>query len=204
MPPYFRCIPPTSQTHAKPTEKTPALSMSERMNTAWLTTALASGPWQTWLTDHGSLTRRLQAACPAFRVQRTQQTHARPHYDEIAALGLHARQRALIREVLLCCGATPLVFAHTAIPLHALIGPWAGLAHLGNRPLGAALFANPRIARHPLECRRLDARHPLYRHAARHLNAPPARLWARRSRFTLHGYSILVTEVFLPAILNLP
>jgi len=36
------------------------------------------------------------------------------------------------------------------------------------------------------------------------LSTKPVNLWARRSLFTLHGQSILVTEVFLPAILDLP
>lgn len=179
-------------------------SMPDHMHVSWLTSPRACGPWRTWLTDHGSLTRRLQLACPAFRVQRLRQTHARPLRDEWRTLGLRNGQHALIREVLLLCGDTPLVFAHTAMPLTGLSGPWAPLAHLGNRPLGAALFANPRVQRHPLETRRLDARHPLYRAAVRHLVAPPASLWARRSRFTLHDHSILVTEVFLPAVLNLP
>lgn len=174
------------------------------MNQQWRTSAWASGAWRTWLTDHGSLTRRLQAACPAFRVQRLRQRHARPYLDELATLGLRAQRHALVREVLLRCGDTPLVFAHTVIPLTGLRGPWAGLVNLGNRPLGAALFADPCILRHPLECRRLDARHPLYRAALRHLAEPPRRLWARRSRFTLEGHSILVTEVFLPETLKLP
>ena len=179
------------------------------MDQQWQTSAWAAGihacnPWRTWLTDHGSLTRRLQAACPAFRVQRLLQAHAVPHRDEVAPLDLRPGRHALVREVLLLCGDTPLVFAHTVIPLAGLKGPWAGLVNLGNRPLGAALFADPRIARHPLESRRLDRRHPLYRAAVRHVTTPPRSLWARRSRFTLQGHSILVTEVFLPETLNLP
>jgi chorismate--pyruvate lyase len=170
---------------------------------AWAGGQSATRAWRTWLIDHGSLTRRLQAACPAFNVRRLSQTHARPHRDEFAAMGLRRQHHALVREVLLRCGDTPVVFAHTVIPLGGLTGPWAGLMHLGNRPLGAALFADPRILRHPLECRRLDARHPLYRAAAAHLTQPPRHLWARRSRFTLQAHSILVTEVFLPEVLNL-
>jgi chorismate--pyruvate lyase len=178
------------------------------MNQQWRKSAWAAGeptknPWRTWLGDHGSLTRRLQAACPAFRVRRLRQDHACPHPDELAPLNLRPRRQALVREVLLLCGDTPLVFAHTVIPLAGLMGSWAGLAHLGNRPLGAALFANPRILRHPLECRRLDGRHPLYRSAAKHLPRAPRYLWARRSRFTLGKHSLLVTEVFLPETLKL-
>jgi chorismate lyase len=36
------------------------------------------------------------------------------------------------------------------------------------------------------------------------LDAPPQKLWARRSLFTLHDAPLLVTEIFLPDILRLP
>lgn len=173
------------------------------MKHPWYPPATGARAWRGWLSDHGSLTRRLRAACPAFRVRRLRQGHGRPHGDEGGIMGLRPGQRAVVRDVLLQCGDIPLVFAHTVIPLAGLTGPWAGLARLGNRPLGEALFADPRIQRHPLECRRLDRRHPLFRAARPHLAAVPRHLWARRSRFTLRGHSILVTEVFLPATLNL-
>jgi chorismate--pyruvate lyase len=48
----------------------------------------------------------------------------------------------------------------------------------------------------------VDRRHPLYRHAAVHVDAPPRALWARRSLFSLENHPILVTEVFLPALLE--
>ncbi|MFN3594217.1 MAG: chorismate--pyruvate lyase family protein, partial [Thiobacillaceae bacterium] len=111
--------------------------------------------------------------------------------------------RALIREVMLLCDEHPLVFAHSVIPRAGLAGPWRSLSRLGNRPLGEALFADPRIVRHPLQYRRLDRRHPLYHSAVRHLSVRPSWLWARRSVFCRDGYPILVTEVFLPEVLQL-
>ena len=173
------------------------------MATQWLTSAWQAGAWRHWLTDRGSLTRRLQQACPAFRVMRLQQAPGRPNLDECATLGLFPGRLAVIREVLLLNADSPLVFAHSVIPFDSLIGPWAGLAGLGNRPLGAALFTNPRIQRQALEYQHLDRRHSLYRDAARHLVAPPRTLWARRSLFALDAHPILVTEVFLPATLQL-
>lgn len=173
------------------------------MTTEWLASAWRAGPWRHWLTDHGSLTRRLQRLAPAFRVVCLRQGPGMPHRDESAALGLAAGRHALIREVLLMNADTPLVFAHSVIPFSGLAGPWAALTGLGNRPLGAALFSNPRVARHALEFKRVDRRHPLYRGAARHVVMPPRALWARRSRFSLDDHPILVTEVFLPATLRL-
>lgn len=171
---------------------------------AWKTPAWRAGAWRDWLDDHGSLTRRLQAVCPRLRVQRLGQRIAVPLQDEYRALGLRRGQRALIRDVLLICGDTPMVYAHSVIPLAGLSGPWTALAHLGNRPLGEALFANPKVRRFPLEFHPLDARHPLYRPAIAHLDQPPARLWMRRSQFALDGQPLLVTEVFLPAMAAYP
>ena len=174
------------------------------MATRWLTSAWQAGAWRHWLTDRGSLTRRLQQACPGFRVSRLKQSLDQPNLDECALLGLFPGRMAMVREVLLLNAEIPLVYAHSVIPLAGLAGPWAGLAGLGNRPLGAALFTNPRIQRQALEYQHLDRRHSLYRAAARHLSQPPRTLWARRSLFALQKYPILVTEVFLPATLHLP
>jgi chorismate--pyruvate lyase len=160
------------------------------------------GPWRTWLTDQGSLTRRLRGLCPGFRVRRLRQGTARPQHDERAVLALPAGRSALVREVLLLCDATPLVFAHSIVPLASLHGPWHALALLGQRPLGEALFADPKVERHPLEFRRLDPRHPLHRRACADTGAALGPLWARRSLFALHAHPLLVTEVFLPALLR--
>lgn len=170
----------------------------------WNTPAWRAGDWRGWLEDHGSLTRRLQAICPNLRVRRLCQHIAPPLRDEYRPLGMRRGQRALIRDVLLICGDTPLVYAHSVIPLAGLDGPWVALSRLGNRPLGAALFANPKVRRFPLEYRQLDARHPLYRPAVAHLAEAPSHLWMRRSQFALTGHPLLVTEVFLPALRAYP
>lgn len=174
------------------------------MTTQWLASAWQAGAWRGWLSDRGSLTQRLRERCPGLRVIRLRQAHGLPDEDERRPLRLPRGHLALLREVLLTCGDTPLVFAHSVIPLAGLRGPWVGLSRLGHSPLGAALFANPRIRRHPLQFRRVDARHPLYQGAARHLAEPSTTLWARRSLFVLDRRPILVTEVFLPPILDLP
>jgi len=169
----------------------------------WKQAALGMGRWRHWLTDHGSLTRRLHARCHAFRVQRLRQSVGLPFRDEARPLRLSKIRKALIREVLLVCGDVPLVFAHTVIPLDGLQGPWRRLAGLGNQSLGATLFANPQVERFPLEYSRLTALDPLYRNAVRHLADRPGSLWARRSLFALDGHRIQVSEVFLPSVLEL-
>lgn len=171
---------------------------------SWHDHLISNTPYRHWLQVPGSLTHALMSRCPAFNVVRLHQAAAPAHADEEDLLQLPPGRLAVVREVLLRCGESPLVFAHSVIPREGLRGPWVGLSSLGNKPLGAALFTNPRIQRHALEYKRLDRRHPLYRKASLHLDAPPATLWSRRCRFTLQGHSILVSEVFLPATLRLP
>ena len=155
---------------------------------------------RAWLVDRGSLTARIQGRCDAFRVKLVFQGRGRVDRDEVFLQPGGRRGYALVREVYLYCAGTPVVFAHSVIDPRSLRGPWRRIAGLGNRPLGAALFADPRIRRYPLRQKRLSRHHELYRRAVEALASPPPHLWARRSLFLLHKSPILVTEVFLPGI----
>lgn len=169
----------------------------------WLTAPAGAGPYRHWLRDRGSLTQRLQAHSGAFSVERLQLRWAQPQPDEALLLGLPSHAHAWLREVTLCCAGTPVVFAHSVLPRRSLCGPWRALASLGSRPLGAALFADPRVVRTPLTYRKLTPVHALYRRALAVLDARPPCLWARRSVFWREDAPILVTEVFLPSVLDL-
>lgn len=159
--------------------------------------------YRPWLADHGSLTRRLKDRCAKFSVRPMHQQLGRPLSDERHFLGLRRGEMALVREVYLLCGATPVVFAHSVLAADDLQGVWNSVSRQGAKPLGEALFSDPRVERAPLEYRELGRHHPLYRRACAALARPPARLWARRSLFTLRSRPLLVTEVFLPAVLEL-
>lgn len=161
---------------------------------------LAPRALHPWLVHPGSLTARLIAHFPAFKVRLLRQRWARPNRDELGALGLRSRDLAIVREVVLMSGDTPLVFAHSVMPRQALFHGYQGLRRQGVKPLGATLFANPKIRRSQLAYRQLNRRHALYRAAQTAVGPLPAALWARRSRFELGNARILVTEVFLPAV----
>jgi chorismate--pyruvate lyase len=163
----------------------------------------AGGRLRAWLAAPGSLTRRIQARCPGFSVRLIAQQARRATREERFLGAWSASKRAVVREVCLCCGETPLVFAHSVVRRRDLRGPWRGLARLGSRPLGAALFADPLVRRGPLRFRRLSPRSELHARAQAALGAPLPPLWARRSVFVRRGSPILVTEVFLPGILAL-
>lgn len=165
----------------------------------WCAAPVNAGALRPWLTDRGSLTARLERHAGAITVRLLFQGLRRAHRDEAFLFGPQSR-RVLVREVLLLHEGRPLVFAHTVLDAAALRGAWRRVTGLGNRPLGAALFADPRIARYPLRQKKLGRHHPLRRRASALLPALPASLWARRSLFALGRSPILVSEVFLPAV----
>lgn len=168
----------------------------------WLRKPFASGAFVSWLIETGSLTARLQRSYANFAVQTVRLEDAKPLDDEAGLLQSKPHKRALVREVLLLGNQQPVVFAHSVLPQASLRGAWYGLGKLGNKPLGATLFANPKVKRTPLSYKKLLPNHALYRLAAVHLADKPAYLWARRSIFHLNCANILVTEVFLPQLLD--
>ncbi len=153
-----------------------------------------------WLSDRGSLTRRLKTRCAAFRVAPLTTGLARPNPDEYALLGLMPGTRAYVREVMLLCDDVPVVFAHSVLPHASLRGGWNGITRLGSRSLGEALFCDHRIERQPLAYRQLRHGHPLFRTITTQHPLEARSLWARRSAFCLNHHPLLVTEVFLPTI----
>ena len=168
----------------------------------WIDKPMRSGVMQPWLIDIGSLTVRLKARYADFAVHPVLHINAKAFADEYALLGLKSNQHALIRDVLLMGHNQPVVFAHSVLPHASLRGAWRGLGKLGNKPLGAALFADQKVKRTPLKYKKLSRNHTLYQRATQHLANKPSYLWARRSVFSLNCATILVTEVFLPPLLS--
>ena len=168
----------------------------------WLKKPMLSGVYRKWLIDNGSLTARLKMRYADFAVRPVLLKNAKAFADESALLGLKCNQHALIREVLLMGGNQPVVFAHSVLPRTSLRGAWNGLGRLGNKPLGATLFANPKVKRTPLEYKKLSPHHPISMRVAAHMATNPKALWARRSIFSLGCAKILVTEVFLEQLLK--
>lgn len=167
----------------------------------WLRSPLgAMGCLREWLLDHGSLTARLKAARADIAVRVLRQARMRASSEEAILLGLPRGRSLMARDVLLVSGSIPLVFAHTVLRADDIHGAWRAIASMGTRPLGAALFADPRIRRRPLRYRRLRDGHPLYCAAVAALGQALPPLWARRSVFELGGAPLLVTEAFLPAL----
>jgi len=151
-----------------------------------------------WLSDNSSLTRRLRARCNGdFMVRVLGQRRRRLLPEESELLQLPRRETAIVREVLLCCGGAPWVFARTVIPLRMVRGPQWRLTRLGSRPLGEALFTDRRVRRGALM--------PVYVIPGQRLHgivgplAERQPVWGRRSLFWYpDNKPLLVTELFLP------
>lgn len=154
-------------------------------------------PLHGWLTHRGSLTARIVSKVAEFNLLRLAQRLQRPNRDERRELHMRHGAIAVVREVLLRDGDTPLVFAHSAVACRDLHDAWRGLSRLGSRPLAEMLFQDPTVTRLPIEYKRIDCRHPLYRRAAEISSLDATTLWARRSVFIKQSRPLLVTEVFL-------
>lgn len=140
--------------------------------------------WRSWLYDKGSLTARLSRLRPGtFRVESTREAYGRPTPVERRELGLSQSAHVWYREVTLYLGATPVVYARTAVPLNSLTGANRRLQHLGNRSLGSYLFSQPSLKRSPLRVSRCAD------------NALGLE-WCRRSVFHVHQRPLMVTEAF--------
>jgi len=162
-----------------------------------------------WLVTPGSLTARLVAHSRQFRVQKLRQASAVCLADEAAALGLARPQRVWEREVLLRCDGRPAVYGHTVVPMRASAHDWPLFSALGERSLGTTLFHDPRVRRGRLEFARIRPGHPLLTRARAALKAEPTAelvddiYYARRCVYRRRQGLLLVTEVFLPAVLDL-
>jgi len=163
----------------------------------WGSRLPAARSLRDWLAEAHSLTARCRRHCGEFRVRVVAQGWRLALADETA------NARRPVREVLLECDGVPVIFAESVLSTGRCgrLGRW--FARLGSRSLGSLLFTHPGFGRGGIEFVRLRQRDALHRRVCQVLGRPQPVLWARRSRHHLDGGSVLVTEVFLPTILDL-
>lgn len=149
--------------------------------------------WRNWILDRGSLTQRLKDYSQNhFSVQVISQAKRTPLNSERLTLKQRMRQACIIREVALLCYDQPAVYARSVIPLSTLRGKARRLACLGNKPLGAFLFQYRQMSRGPLEIAPFRCL----------INQDNRSGWGRRSVFYLNKRPLLVSEFFLPHLIN--
>ncbi len=152
----------------------------------------------SWLFDTSSLTARLIERCADdFSVRVISQKWQKLDSGEASAMGLNNVHSALVRQVLLCCDGQPLVYARTVIPSTTIKGAQRRYANMGNRPLGAMLFADRTMRREAVEVGFLPADH-----AANQYTNFDQPIWGRRSVFRVSNRPLLVSEYFLPELIS--
>lgn len=167
--------------------------------------ALRAGDAMTsWLTTEGSLTARLVAHSQSFRVRKLHQKRSLCLADEARVIGLARPSQVWEREVLLTCDGRPVVFGHTVVPLDCSASDWPQFSALGERSLGTTLFYDPLVKRGQLEFARIGAGHPLWERVRAASGGSAHTVYhARRCLYRRRQGLLLVTEVFLPAVLDL-
>ncbi|EAR09330.1 chorismate--pyruvate lyase family protein [Reinekea blandensis] len=140
--------------------------------------------YRHWVTMPGSLTKALKARSDQFRVQVLDQSHI---YVSLPIEGFteHSGPCACFsRKVLLMHGNTPWVAAHTLVPESSLRHGLRQLTRLEDKPLGELLFSSSDVRKdHEQVCQTDDS-------------------WGRRARYLLHQQPLLVSEFFLPALVD--
>ena len=155
----------------------------------------------SWIYESGSITQRLRDYYgDSVRVQVLSNQWQRAFTSESRLLKTSPTKYTLTREVLLYADDTPLVLARTIIPEATIRSAHQNLSHLGNRPLGEVIFSYPKLERLALEITRVPSK--LWREAIQQRTLIKQPLWGRRTVYAIHHQSLLVSEFFLPEILN--
>ncbi|OGT31753.1 MAG: hypothetical protein A3E87_02095 [Gammaproteobacteria bacterium RIFCSPHIGHO2_12_FULL_35_23] len=157
-----------------------------------------SEPLREWLTNKGSLTKRLQEVdAEHFSINLLSEAWKPIEQEEQSLLKVTQDELVKIRQVYLCCFNQPWVFGKTLISEKLANNPELNLNKLGNNSIGSLLFAKKAV-RSEFEFCLLSAKDILYQQAIMNLTVKCENLWTRRSVFTLYNQSILIYEVFLP------
>jgi len=163
--------------------------------------------WHSWLSDNGSLTQKIERAIgQKLEVVVLRDCRQNLNSDESRYFHFNIK-RCRIREVLLCANGVPLVMARSIIPSTSSSGSNHEVLHLGKKPLGAVLFAKTRMRsqkKPTREIARLDKQSALWKKCFQQYSGLPPVSWARRTLYQLKGRPLLVSEVFLPTLLDYP
>lgn len=167
-----------------------------------------------WLLNTGSLTERLQTLTTKFSVNLLGQKIEDMDTSEARLLRNQKDDSWQVREVIL--QGTPLpsdylthskanenkanenitqapqdwIFARSILPNSLCQSKWA---NLGNQPLGSRIFNDDNFVRSGFEIGKLHY-HPLTHEGF----GENELCWARRSKFTIEKYELIVAEAFLP------
>lgn len=155
----------------------------------------------SWLYEAGSITQRLRDYYgPYVKVQVLNNQWQRPFISESQLFKVPSSRYMLTREVLLSVDDIPLVLARTLMPLATIRSAHRNLSHLGTRPLGEVIFSYPKLERLELQISQVHVRQ-WCKTICQQAQINHA-LWGRRTIYAIHRHPLLVSEFFLPDLLN--
>jgi chorismate--pyruvate lyase len=157
---------------------------------------------QSWVYESGSLTRRLRDYYgDTIGVKVLLQQWNTPFLTERSLLDLQENRYSLIREVMLHADGKPLILARTIIPERTIKVAKSNLAHLGSRPLGEVIFSYPKLERIEMDVTLIvpSTWKPSIIDAI-HINQS---IFGRRTVYSIAQRQMLVSEFFLPGVLDI-
>lgn len=159
---------------------------------------------RTCLLDASSTTRRFRAiGGSSFIVQVLKQAWQQILLCERKLLKQRIRRLALVREVIIHCNGQPWMFARAVFPEHTVSGKTKYIHYfLDERPLGDLLYREPHLQRSAFELAQVTVHSTEYPALALFKEVIQENLWARRSLFMVKHKPILLTEVFMPALID--
>ncbi|WED21744.1 chorismate lyase [Vibrio sp. JC009] len=137
-----------------------------------------------WLTEKGSLSRRLAENCHELSVSLVNNQMILENAMTMEERSLLTKEKCLLREVILKGDDSEWVVGRTLIPESSIQNKAFDLSRQGESPLGLTLFSLDDISRDQIQ--------------AGWAETPDGKLLARRSRLWVNGKPLLVAELFLP------
>lgn len=157
-----------------------------------------------WVLDLDSMTARLRKFSEKMCYQLLFAGKGQPYADELDILGLSEKESCWLRWVLFSADKEDYLFSRVVIPPATLALCGDALTKLGARPLGEILFSHSHhtAVRQEIECALLPRQHALIQMAERYVVPSLASTYARRSLCYYRGVPMLVTDCFLPGLLE--
>lgn len=162
----------------------------------------------SWLLEKGSLTTRLLAVSQhELSVIPYHEGWVSVHNDVVIALKLKSHKKVWERLAILYGKQHPWVIAQTLVPDSTLRGSWRKILSLGNQSLGQLIFSGRKL----VLAQRYIARVPngiiirnLKRQNVECTIPKTGYCWARRSVYQLSSGPLMVAELFLPSLTEIP
>jgi chorismate lyase len=141
--------------------------------------------WQDWLSNTGSLTELIASRTKSSVSVEVIEDKSQNVLTDESLLFERALFHCRVREIYLCIDDIPVVAARSILPTYSSTGINRDILQLGTRPLGEALFKSGKA--------------PILRRQITYISSLG---WGRRTLYKLRGHPILISEVFLPELLE--